>query len=58
MIWILISVILFSGCASALWARNEDGKMELKKVYISTGPAQTEDAENKGIFPDLLLPRP
>ena len=58
MIWFVISAVLLSGCASALWVRNDDGKMELQKMMFSTGPAKIDDAENKGVFPDLFLPRP
>ena len=55
---ISLLIVLFPGCASALWVRNDDGKMELRKVLISTGPAKSEDVENKSPIPDILLPRP
>ena len=58
MVWIVILSVLLSGCASALWVRNDEGKMELQKVMLSTGPAKVDDAENKAPFPPIFTRTP
>jgi len=56
--FVLLLIILLQGCTVMHWERKDDGKMELKSVLISTGPAKSGDVETKSAFPDILLPRP